>query len=373
MAPDTAQGDSVQVPTGQQHQYPCTSCGAALEFKPGTSAMVCPYCGVRTAIAVGESQKHDYATYAAMPNAALAELAPFSVPCRTCGATQTTTALSSRCPSCKGALVVTDDLGGELKAPDGIVAFVVTKEVADKEFKAWSASRWFAPNTLKRVVRTDSMVGTYLPHWGFDDHTTTDYDGQRGDHYWATETYTVTENGHPKTHTRQVQRTRWHSASGRVSRDFVDVLTSAVAFPDASTLEKLGPWSTPGATAYESEFLAGFDTPRYTVPADTGFTEAQQQMAPRIEQDCRDDIGGDEQRVSSMQTVDAGVLFRLLLMPLWMATYLVAGKTYHVYVNANTGKVVGERPYSVLKILGAVLGALCVIGAIVAIVLAARG
>ena len=41
-----------------------------------------------------------------------------------------------------------------------------------------------------------------------------------------------------------------------------------------------------------------------------------------------------------------------------LATYLHAGKTYQVQVNANTGAVIGERPYSRLKIASAVLAAL---------------
>ena len=54
------------------------------------------------------------------------------------------------------------------------------------------------------------------------------------------------------------------------------------------------------------------------------------------------------------------------------AGYVHAGKTFQVLVNANTGKVVGDRPYSPVKIALAVLAALVVVGAIVAVVLASR-
>jgi Zn finger protein HypA/HybF involved in hydrogenase expression len=350
--------------TEAPHQFACSSCGAALEFAPGTSSMVCPYCGARTAIDVAAaSGKQDYVAYASRPHVPVAELPPFTITCRNCGTPTTTTAVSCRCGSCQGSLVNTDDLGGELKAPDGIVAFAVDKNAAATHFKEWSTSRWFAPNALKKVIRTDTMRGSYLPHWAFDDNTTSDYTGQRGEHYYTTETYTTQENGQTVTRTRQVQHTRWYPAAGRVSRAFVDVLATGVTQPDSDTLDKLGPWSTATASGYESEFLAGFDTPRYDVMADAGFSSAKQQMAQVIEQDCRQDIGGDEQQVSSVTTYDADLLFRLLLLPLWLATYVFAGTTYHVYVNANTGKVIGERPYSKLKIAVAVLLALLVIGA----------
>lgn len=348
-----------------QRQFACNGCGAAIEFAPGTASMKCPYCGTQTSIETAESVKNDYAAYVAAPHAPLADIPPFTVACGNCGTSTTTTAISSRCTSCKSALVVTEDAAGQLKSPDGIVPFLVDKERAGKEFREWSGSRWFAPNALKKVVKADNMVGTYLPHWGFDDNTTTDYTGQRGEHYWETETYTdIGPKGEMVTRTREVQKTQWYPASGRVSRAFVDVLCPGVTSPDAHTLEKLGPWSTRGSTGYQTEFLAGFDTPRYTVPAEAGFAEAQRQMAEQIERDCRDDIGGDEQRVRTMHTIDSDVLFRLLLMPLWLATYAFSGRTYHVYVNANTGEVIGERPYSWVKITLAIAVAVAVLVAI---------
>ena len=34
-----------QTDTAAKHEFPCGGCGAALEFKPGTMGLVCPYCG----------------------------------------------------------------------------------------------------------------------------------------------------------------------------------------------------------------------------------------------------------------------------------------------------------------------------------------
>jgi hypothetical protein len=79
---------------------------------------------------------------------------------------------------------------------------------------------------------------------------------------------------------------------------------------------------------------------------DARFAEARQQMADVIAGDCQRDIGGDEQR---------------LLMPLWITTYVASGRTFYEYVNANTGKVIGEPPYSPVKVVPAVLVALAVV------------
>jgi hypothetical protein len=322
--------------------------------------MACPYCQAKLDIAAPQagSPKHDYFAYAQQPHTAVAQLPCFNLTCRNCGSAQQQIAIAARCPSCRSPLVVSDDLGGQLKSPDGVVPFAVDKDKAAVCFREWTSSRWFAPSALKKISKTASMNGSYLPHWGFDDRTITDYTGQRGDHYYTTETYTTQQNGQTVTNTRQVQHTRWSHAEGQVSRDFVDVLATGVSTPDADLLEKLGPWSTADATGYQSEYLAGFDSPRYDVDADAGFASAKQDMASIIQDDCRADIGGDEQRVSQMNITDQDVLFRLLLLPLWIATYVAGGKTFDVFVNANTGEVIGERPYSAVKIVAAVLAVL---------------
>jgi hypothetical protein len=120
-----------------------------------------------------------------------------------------------------------------------------------------------------------------------------------------------------------------------------------------------GAGSVPPAAS--RRYLAGFDSPRYDIDAGAGFVSAKQGMASAIREDCRADIGGDEQRVDELNTADTDILFRILLLPLWIATYIAGGKTFHVFVNANTGEVIGERPYSAVKIVAAVVATLSAI------------
>ena len=66
----------------------------------------------------------------------------------------------------------------------------------------------------------------------------------------------------------------------------------------------------------------------------------------------------------------AHLLERLLLgalLPVWMLAYRYHDKPYRVFVNAGTGEVQGERPYSWVKILCAVLAGLAAAAAVAAI------
>ena len=68
-----------------------------------------------------------------------------------------------------------------------------------------------------------------------------------------------------------------------MDRDFVDVMATGVT-TDPGLLAKLGPWvAAEAATGYQSEYLAGFDSPRYDIDADAGFASAKQDMASVIQ------------------------------------------------------------------------------------------
>jgi hypothetical protein len=305
-------------------------------------------------------REHAYAEFAGLARKPVATLAPYTFTCRGCGAVTQSDKISDRCQFC-GAPLVADATSGEMVAPEAVVPFGLDRAALREALRKWASSRWFAPNGLKKVTEAESSHSTYLPHWTYDARTTSRYTGARGEHYYETETYT--ENGETKT--RQVQRTRWYPARGVVARDFDDVLVAGTSRVSVKHLDKLEPWPLPEAEPYRPEFLAGHETLRYDVEPEAGLDTAKSRMAPIIEGDCRDDIGGDEQRVDSVDTDYREVAFKLMLLPVWIACYLHAGKTYNILVNGRTGEVAGERPYSVPKIVAAVAAALLVLAAII--------
>jgi hypothetical protein len=96
--------------------------------------------------------------------------------------------------------------------------------------------------------------------------------------------------------------------------------------------------------------LAGFKAQRYQIELPAGFEKAKQVMARTIENDVRNDIGGDEQQINHVQTFTTNETFKHLLLPVWIGAYRFQGKVFQVVVNARTGEVQGERPYSAAKI-----------------------
>jgi hypothetical protein len=88
------------------------------------------------------------------------------------------------------------------------------------------------------------------------------------------------------------------------------------------------------------------------------FNLAKQRINDALQTETRQRIGGDEQRVHSMDTNYSALTYKHVLLPIWIMAYRYSGKSYRVVVNAMTGQVSGERPYSAIKIALAVIAGL---------------
>lgn len=341
----------------KKHRYPCPGCGSTLEFGVGSRDLSCPYCGrvERIPETADQVDEHSFEAYLSGEKKPQVRIGAHQVRCSGCGATvETKDSLAKACPFCGAGLVVATE-AVDIVAPEAVLPFRVDKSGALAAFAKWIASRWFAPSDLRKLSAHDGIRGIYVPFWTFDSHTRSFYRGERGEHYYVTESYTTVVNGRRETRTRQVRKTRWYPASGRVERTFDDVLVPALTSLPRADVEKLEPWDLGALEPFRSEFLAGFDAARYEVEPRAGFADAQAKMRPVIERDCLNDIGGDEQRLHDVKTQYSAVTFKHVLLPVWSAGYRYRNKTWRVFVNARSGEVIGERPWSVVKIVSLVL------------------
>lgn len=360
-------------PASTVARFPCGGCGADLHYDPAADALKCPFCGMTTPVdAAGDVVELDLR--AALEQAVTRHTGDrhHEHACTSCGATLRTepNVTSDRCPFC-GTVFVAEATEINAISPGAVLPFDVPRPTAVAAYTAWLARLWFAPGNLKKQADLDErLVGVYLPYWTFDIDVTTAYTGQRGEHYWDTESYTTTINGRSVRQTRRVRKTRWWPAWGVVRNQFDDALIPAAATLPKDKLDALEPWDLAALQPYDERFLAGFRAESATVPLDQGFDLAVRRVRPAIEASIRRDIGGDEQRIASQRDTFHGLTFKHLLMPAWIAVYRYKDKPYRVLINARTGEVKGDRPWSAGKIALAVLAGLILIGIIAAVVAA---
>ncbi|MHC5111894.1 MAG: TFIIB-type zinc ribbon-containing protein [Planctomycetota bacterium] len=351
---------------GTARNFPCESCGADLTFDIEMQSLTCPYCGfakelqdsgksltendfremARRMIRMRDQGRHD-------------EKDLSEVTCDGCGGTVrfAGTLTSRECAYCGAPLQRENVHDAPHRIPvDGVMPFMVPREKARENLRVWIKSLWFAPTEFTRRGVEGKFSGIYLPYWTFDSLTFNVYSGERGEFYYVTV-------GTGKNR-RRVRKTRWYPASGEFKRFFDDVLVVAGKGLPEKRIRDLEPWPLKTCIPFTTEVLSGFLARTYDVALDAGFLQARKRIDEAVEAEVRGRIGGDTQRIHSVNTQFNAITYKHLLLPVWMMTYRYNQKPYQVVVNAGTGEVQGDRPYSWLKITFAALGAIAVIGAI---------
>lgn len=349
------------------HRFPCDACGADLRFNPDAGQLVCDHCGNTKPLEVARAPAlREIDIRKGLAGGGLAEMEETRVSqCPSCAAQVEfdPDIHAAECPFC-ATPVVTDTGAHRHIKPAGVLPFALQEEAARDAMIDWLGGLWFAPNGLQAYARKGrKLTGVYVPYWTIDADTRTEYRGQRGTVYY--ETVTVVHQG--KRQQRRVAKVRWTPVSGRVARFFDDVLVLASRSLPKRFTDALAPWDLSRLTPYAPEFLAGFRAEAYTVELDEGLEEAKARMDQVIARDIRFDIGGDRQQISHANTQLSNTTFKHILLPVWLAAYKYRGKSYRFVVNGQTGRVQGERPYSVWKIAFAVLLGAAALGAAAAI------
>ena len=204
------------------------------------------------------------------------------------------------------------------------------------------------------------MQGIYVPYWTFDADTEIAV-SRRTRHRPLRHPHRDPRRQAPDGPRAKV---RWRGVSGRVARFFDDVLVLASTSLPKRFTDALEPWDLRRWSHTRRNISPG-SAPRATASISRqGFAQARAKMDAVIARDVRFDIGGDRQRIHDIDTGLSAVTFKHILLPVWLAAYRFRGRTYRFVVNARTGRVQGERPWSVWKIAVAVALGLAVAGGI---------
>jgi DNA-directed RNA polymerase subunit RPC12/RpoP len=355
--------------TVSEHRFPCNTCGSDLRYAPGTDVLECDHCGNNQPIRNGGGKwrgnairELDFrkAIKDGLSEYEMSEIQTYK--CVNCGAEVEfeQDMHAAECPFCATPIVGNTGTQRQIK-PRGLLPFGLTEQDARKRMNDWLGSLWFAPNGLKAYARKGrKMQGIYVPYWTYDADTKTRYTGERGTAYYETQTYYARVDGRRVRRTRQIQKIRWRAVSGRVARFFDDILILASNSLPKKYTDGLAPWDLSRMEPYQPEYLAGFRAEGYTLTLEDGYEEATHFVNRMIKRDIKFDIGGDRQRIGSVDTQIGTLTFKHVLLPVWMAAYKYRGKTYRFVVNGRTGTVQGERPFSGWKIFFTIItGLIC--------------
>jgi uncharacterized CHY-type Zn-finger protein len=325
-------------------RYVCPKCGGRLAYDAPKAALSCDYCGHQSTSFLAPAgddtvDEHDFLATLPTERGHTWEL-PLArrLTCQGCGASFTLPPAQSTasCPFCQSAHVAEAARGAELIAPEAVIPFGTDVEAVTGILQGWLAERGRGPAdlALRAVLLTPKPV--YLPFWTFNVLGQVTWRGTLAAEYG--------EQPKPVSGAEPVWLDNFlvpstHTLPRKVLADLNDFDLSALA-------------------AYSPDLLADWPVEVYQIPlGDASLVAHEHAYDEAMEAVRKGFMPG--QTIHGLSCDSSGLVvdsFKLVLLPVWVASYRYAAKSYPVVVNGQRGTVHGQRPQSGLrKLLGGIL------------------
>lgn len=333
--------------------YKCPNCDAGLIFDGAQNIFKCEFCLSKfTENELNNTETAKKAEEKAKENEAFNEEI-LEYRCSSCGAeviAEKNTA-ADFCYYCHNPIVLTDKVSGQLK-PTKIIPFKFGKEEAKETFLRFAKKKWFVPRDYFESGNVDKITGVYYPFWVTDADTDSEMSGiGKNVRTWNAGDYNYTE-----TTTYDVYR--------RGQIHFEDITTSAISTEDKAMLEGILPYPVEDYQDFSMPYLQGYLAKKRDINRELLSGEVK----GRMNEYAQTILERTTNYTSlSLRHLDVAILkshWEYSLMPVWILTYKKKHKsnkskdrTYVYAMNGSTGKVYGELPVSIPKLILAALGA----------------
>ena len=302
--------------------FTCKNCNGNVVYDPKLGSMYCPYCGGT------ETQE-------VRPDTGV-------VLCRNCNAELKAGPYTSAmiCPACGTGVVFDERTVGEMR-PNKIIPFKVDRPTAIDLIKKHIQKRIFTPDTFILDENLRKLKGTYVPFWmyDFDSHLEYKATGTKV-RSWTSGNYRYTE-------------TSTYSIERNMDFTFFDVPADASIAQDDERMDLMEPFDYGGLVDFQEKYMAGFNGEIPSVTADISRPRVEAKASSSAIAYVRESLSGYTSVTNERSTFKIDpIATDMDMIPVWEYEVPYKDKNYRFHINGQTGKIVGETPIALSRVLG---------------------
>ena len=323
--------------------HKCPSCNASINYNPKDKNWVCEYCGSKFTLEQLEANEKNFESTKVNDSKELKKEKEEQVEmdeyiCQDCGAQIIADKNTSAtfCVYCKNTAILKSRLT-EKFSPSQVIPFAKTKDDAINAFKNVGRGKFLMPKEFSNPTNIEEIKGIYIPFWLYSCkmHGNVVGKGTRVTS-WSTYDYIYT-----KTDTYHVER------SGDFTFEKIPV-DGSVRFNDA-IMNSIEPFDYKDLTKFSYSYLSGFLAEKYDVEKE----EAKKITIDRAKETCYYNLINGTGYTSFIPEKKEHTVsnenIEYVLLPVWMLNIKYNEKIYTFAMNGQTGKMIGDIPYSKKK------------------------
>ena len=350
-------GIDVYKPAPQTEQEPraivefqCPQCGGKTAYSILDGGLECSYCGFVQAAGsdlVGTRAQESEFTLRTMEQSGRGWGAiRRELECQNCGVHVSipSETLTHTCAFCGSNKVIQQTAEQQAIRPAFMIPFKLDRDQCHQIARAYLGDSWMIPPNLRGSAAIEGFNPVYLSYWTFDADLQAQWQAEVG--------HTVSEQyyDHSDRTWKTRMKTEWRWEKGQVQLHSDDLLVPGTRRLSTLHLDKISNFTLSQLTPYEPNFLAGFNAQAYEVTLEAAWEEARQRMRENARKECRGQASSSQIRNFSMNLDFSDELWRYILLPVYIAAYQFAGKTYQLLVNGQSGEISGQRPVDWKKV-----------------------
>ena len=329
--------------------FACPSCGAKMTFRPDAGSLHCAHCSHQAAIEPDDGvEERTFQGTLFSEQAHVWGVDLLFVRCASCGGELALPPQESsrRCPFCGSPQVAEQLPERRVAALDSIIPFQFDAARARALFQEWLALGWSRPADVRRVSRVMELDGVYLPFWTFDGSATARWVAVRSDgEVGAPGSVLGSLSASPS-------RLALSQRRGETCELFDDATVCASNRVPERMIERVYPFETEQAVAYDAKYLAGWPAEVSQLSLAEASIQGRARMCELARAKAHRDA--DNQGLKGLRVVscEASIIsYKHLLLPIWLGLYRYGDHSYRVVINGQTGHVWGEAPVSGSRLL----------------------
>ena len=323
----------------------CPCCSGNMIFGIEKQALVCESCDKVLTI----PEYDDIVLKAASHNVSLTEAADRimeyrekreslnrTYACRSCGGIVRPGALgaSDACPFCGNSIVFSDKIRDQSE-PDFLIPFKKDRKFFLEAFHRILKESLFVPEEFASTARPESIHACYIPFWIYD---------VRVSNSITMKTEQVTGNLHLFFH-------NVYDCTGAASLTFQGVPQDGSASIPAAVTQSLEPFHPETGVPFHFGYLSGLDARIFDINAKGSYPA----IKARVIASSRKFIAGDNcdnLHVICEEPDVRSTEISYALYPVWTMKASWQGRTYNYAMNGETGRLTGDIPTDLKRILG---------------------
>ena len=344
--------------------YKCASCGAPINYVPGSDELVCEYCG--SVFPISEVTDGSVKSQEFQWSNDVAENLTVSPDkeyvCKSCGATLKSfdSSFVTICPYCGNNISetkITDE-----KRPNLIIPFKIKKEEVKPLVNKYLKKKKLLPAVYAKLAAKGDLKGVYVPFWLFNcsvDGNMT-LEGQ-------IEISRTSTNSDGKTETEH--ETEYYRLERETHFKFEKLPVDASTHFDNRAMDALEPFDYSEITDFTDAYFTGYLAEKFnSTPKDE-----KERTKSKIGEGILDYFRATERKYDTVkiQKDNTELSFdnvKYAMLPIYTLNFTYKDKKQQIYMNGQNGKIVGDLPVKKAKaaslFFGVFIGILAICSAV---------